>query len=44
MIEVKWQKIIEVEGRRFKQIKGGEFTYKVLGNTLSLSRTNRTVS
>lgn len=44
MIEVIWERINENEGQVFKQIKGGEFTYKVKGNTIKLSRTNRFVS
>lgn len=44
MIDVVWQRIIENEGQVFKQIRGGEFTYKVSGNTIKLSRTNRTVA
>ncbi|TYS64351.1 hypothetical protein FZD47_12870 [Bacillus infantis] len=44
MIEVIWERINENEGQVFKQIKGGEFTYKVEGNTIKLSRTNRIVS
>ncbi|MEO2076629.1 MAG: hypothetical protein ABGX20_14765 [Bacillus sp. (in: firmicutes)] len=44
MIDVVWQRIIENEGQVFMQIRGGEFTYKVSGNTIKLSRTNRTVA
>lgn len=44
MIEVIWERINENEAQVFKQIKGGEFTYKVEGNTIKLSRTNRIVS
>jgi hypothetical protein len=44
MIEFVWQRIKECEGEVFKQIRGGEFTYKVKGNTIELSRTNRSVS
>lgn len=44
MIEFVWKRIMECEGEVFKQIRGGEFTYKVKGNTMELSRTNRSVS
>ena len=44
MIEVIWQRIIETEGQHFRQIRGGEFTYKILGNQISLDRTNRNIS
>ncbi|WP_409274906.1 hypothetical protein V1499_06960 [Neobacillus sp. SCS-31] len=44
MIEQVWKRISQNEGQVFKQIKGGEFTYKVSGNTIELDRTNRNVS
>jgi hypothetical protein len=44
MIEEVWKRILENEGNIFRQIKGGEFTYKVKGNVVELSRTNRSVS
>lgn len=44
MIEVIWERMNENEGQVFKQIRGGEFTYKVEGNTIKLSRTNRNIS
>lgn len=44
MIEFVWQRIKEYEGQVFRQIGGGEFTYKVKGNTIELNRTNRIVS
>ncbi len=44
MIDTIWERIKDCEGQTFKQIKGGEFTYKVKGNVIMLSRTNRSVS
>lgn len=44
MIEIVWERIKECEGQVFKQIRGGEFTYKVKGNSIELSRTNRSIS
>lgn len=44
MLEVVWERIREFEGKEFKQIRGGEFYYKVKGNILELSRTNYTIS
>lgn len=44
MIDTVWGRIKDYEGQTFKQIRGGEFTYKVKGNVLLLSRTNRSVS
>ena len=44
MIEVVWGRIKDCEGQIFRQLRGGEFTYKVKGNFIELSRTNRLVS
>lgn len=45
MIEILWERIKENEGQVFKQIKGGEFTYDVKGNSITLlSRTRRSIS
>lgn len=44
MIETVWERIKGCEGQVFKQIRGGEFTYKVKGNAIELSRTNRLIS
>lgn len=44
MIEVVWERIKEFEGKEFRQIRGGEFYYKVNGNSLELSRTNQIIS
>lgn len=44
MIEEVWERIKEYEGNAFRQIRGGEFTYKIKGNLIVLSRTNRTIS
>lgn len=43
-IEILWERIKECEGKVFQQIRGGEFYYKVNGNLVVLSRTNRSVS
>jgi hypothetical protein len=34
MLEVVWERIIEFEGKAFKQIRGGEFYYKVNRNLI----------
>lgn len=39
-----WNRIVANEGETFHQIKGGEFTYTVKGNQITLSRTNRIVA
>jgi hypothetical protein len=44
VIEVVWSRILECEGKSFKQIGGKEFTYKVKGNSIALSTTNRLIS
>lgn len=44
MIEIIWKKIIENKGKKFMQIRGNEFTYEVKGNSIYLSRTNRSIS
>lgn len=44
MTEVIWDRIIKNEGEIFKQIKGKEFTYQIVGNGLKLSTTNQIVS
>ncbi|WP_404330271.1 hypothetical protein [Mesobacillus maritimus] len=44
MIEIIWNRVLEHEGQVFKQIRGGEFTYRVKGNVIQLNRTNRMVS
>lgn len=43
-IEVLWERIKECEEQVFQQIKGGEFSYKLKGNLIVLSRTNRSIS
>jgi len=40
MLEILWKRIVENEGQTFKQIRGGNLE----GNTIELSRTNRSVS
>jgi hypothetical protein len=42
-IEEVWGRIVANEGESFHQIKGGEYTYTVKGNLISLSRTNRSI-
>ena len=44
MVEKIWNWIIENEGENFKQIKGKEFTYQIVGNGLKLSTTNQMIS
>jgi hypothetical protein len=44
LIELLWDRIKYCEGQVFRQIKGGEFTYKVNGSVIELSRTNRSIS
>lgn len=44
MVDKIWARIIENEGQTFKQIKGKEFTYKIVGNGIKLSTTNQIVS
>ncbi len=44
MLEEVWERMKEFEGKEFSQIRGGKFTYKIKGNLLELSRTNRTIS
>lgn len=43
-IEQVWNRMIDYEGEVFSQIKGGKFTYAVKGNSIILSRTNRSIS
>lgn len=44
MIDELWERIIGLEGEKFYQIRGGDFTYIVKGNGIELSRTNRSIS
>jgi hypothetical protein len=44
MIEQVWKRILLNEGEVFKQIRGKEFTYAIIGNSISLNSTNRIVS
>ena len=43
-IERIWRRIEAHEGETFRQIRGGEFTYRVAGQRLILIRTNHHVS
>ncbi|MGP4107946.1 hypothetical protein [Virgibacillus sp. L01] len=44
LIEYVWERVKGLEGEQFRQIRGGQFTYKVKGDYIELSRTNRSVS
>jgi len=39
-----WSRIVRHEGQQFRQIKGGEFTYTISGNTLVPSRIDRNIA
>ncbi|SEB27566.1 hypothetical protein [Paenibacillus sp. 276b] len=41
--ELVWQKILELEGEEFWQLRGKGFKYKVSGNSLILSTTNYSI-
>lgn len=36
-----WRRIESLEGETFRQIRGGEFTYEIIGTTLKPDRTNQ---
>jgi hypothetical protein len=36
-----WKRIEALEGETFRQIRGGEFTYEMVGTTMKLDRTNQ---
>ena len=40
-IDAVWARIKAHEGDTFRQIRGGEFTYTVIGASLQLDRTNQ---
>lgn len=42
-VEVVWSRIRATAGQRFRQIRGGEFTYKVYTAHLSPDRTNQNI-
>jgi hypothetical protein len=42
--ETIWQRITSLEGETFTQIRGGEFTFKLVGTSLALDRTNQVIS
>lgn len=42
-IQTVWSRIKAHEGETFRQIRGGEFTYDVDGNHVTLHRTNRKI-
>ena len=44
MFEQIWSRIIEHEGQTFTQIRGKEFTYAIIGQSLKLSTTNQLIS
>lgn len=43
-IEIVWNRVLDVEGEVFRQIRGKEFSYSVAGNSITLSTTNRSIS
>lgn len=43
-IESVWANVLTHEGEVFRQIRGGEFTYRVKGNMICPSRTNVQIS
>ena len=42
-IEIIWARIKHHEGEIFRQIRGGEFTYTIIGNSLKPNKTNITI-
>ena len=42
-IDVIWKRICDHEGKTFRQIRGKEFTYTIIGNAARLSTTNYNV-
>ena len=38
-----WQRIKDHESEQFRQIRGGEFAYEVVGNAIALDRTNQNI-
>ncbi|WP_350300237.1 hypothetical protein [Peribacillus frigoritolerans] len=44
MIEEVWQRIVENEGNIFKQIRGKQFVYTVVGTSIKLTTTNQLVA
>jgi hypothetical protein len=38
-----WQRIIDYQGDVFIQIKGGRFSYKIIGNQIMLNSTNQNI-
>lgn len=44
-IELIWKRIVENEGKEFRQKRGKIFTYNLIGkNTIKLNTTNRSIS
>ncbi|MCT4662637.1 MAG: hypothetical protein N4A40_12320 [Tissierellales bacterium] len=43
MINTIWNRIVENEGNEFKQIRGKVFKYKIKGNSIELTTTNRAI-
>lgn len=41
--ETIWRRVVALEGETFTQIRGGEFTFKVIGTSLALDRTNQSI-
>lgn len=44
MIKEIWNRIVTNEGQNFKQIRGQEFTYKIIGGGIKLSTTNQIIA
>lgn len=43
-IETVWSRIVAYQGETFRQMRGKEFQYRVAGNSINLSTTNRSIS
>ncbi len=43
MFDVIWDNILKHEGEIFTQIRGKQFTYRISGNSIIPSTTNRTI-
>lgn len=44
MIEEVWQRIVENHGNIFKQIRGKQFSYTVVGTSIKLTTTNQLIA
>jgi hypothetical protein len=43
VIDLIWNRILKYEGEVFRQLRGKEFTYNVVGNSIVPSTTNRNI-